>query len=109
MRMVTAGRQWAAIIAEVKLGFGTGKGIDVEAKRIEIIRDIVRSAKVNSRCKAGVGANLQKALEHLKWGKTSNRISEGCHRPRLSFSAGSTKVITNRLMSVVALWLSAGK
>jgi hypothetical protein len=83
--MVAARSQGAAIVAEVKLSFGAGKGIDIEAKRIEIIRDVVRCAKINSRDKAGIGANLQKALENLKWGKTSNRISVGCHLSRLSF------------------------
>lgn len=40
--MIAAWRQRAAIVAKVKLGFGTGKGVDVETKRIEIIRDVVR-------------------------------------------------------------------
>ena len=41
MRVVASRRQWAAIVAEVKLGFDTCKGINVETKCVEIIGDVV--------------------------------------------------------------------
>jgi len=83
MRVVAAWRQRAAIVAEMKLGFRAGKGIDVESKRIEIVCDVIRRAKINSRSETGVGANFQQALENFKRGKTYNRISVSCHVSRL--------------------------
>jgi hypothetical protein len=62
MHMVAAWGKWAAIFAKVKLGFGTGKSINVETKGIEIICHIVRRAKINGGSKAGVSANFQQAL-----------------------------------------------
>src|SRR5687767_13325997 len=79
VRVVAAGGERGAVVAVAELGLGAVERVDVEAVGVEVGGQVVRRAQEDGGRVARVGADFQQALDHLKRGENSHRVSVGCH------------------------------
>src|SRR5215210_7881412 len=91
VRVVAAGGDGRAVVAEAELGLGLVEAVHVEAVGVEIRDEVVGRAQEDDRLVARVGAYLKDALKDLQRGKDSRGVSVCGHISRASFPGGGAQ------------------
>ena len=79
MRAVAARRERGTVIAEVKLGVGVGKSVDIKSVCVQTRCQIIVRYEINNGRETRFGTNFQQALNDFQRSKASDRVSVSCH------------------------------
>src|SRR5919112_1993113 len=79
VRVVAAGGEGRAVVAEAEFGLGLVEAVDVEAVGVEVRDEVVGRAQEDNRLVACVGADFEDALKYLQRGKDSRGVTVRRH------------------------------
>src|ERR671921_367128 len=94
VRVVAAGGEGRAVVAEAEFGLGLVEAVNVEAVGVEVRDEVVGRAQEDDRLVARLGAYFEHALQYLKGGEDSHRVAVCRHLSRLLTSARGAQLLT---------------